>query len=93
MLWRSVMMAVTTGHAQVIAVDIVKNISEIVQELSKCVLIDVELQKYRPSLVVAGLFSIALEIKLHQMFEGAGKTDQDYKNSPIPITKLLRLCC
>lgn len=46
-----------------------------VVDISQSVLIDAELHQYRQSLIIAGLFSAALEIKLYDMVARLKKAD------------------
>lgn len=67
--------------------DFLRGVEAHVVELAKCLLIDTELHKYRPSLVIAGLFSAAMEFKMHEMLTESTELDQVPK-----VAQLHTLC-
>ena len=91
LLCRSMVAAFNEKKLQASAIELTNKVLCAVMELQKSVLIDIELAKYSPTLIVAGIFSAVIEIKLHELFERAG-SDGSSEQAP-PSTKLFKLIC
>ena len=50
-----------------LVIEFLRSIVEAMFEFIKCLLLDAELRNYSQSLVIAGLFSATIEIKLHDL--------------------------
>lgn len=72
------------GEDQALVADFLSDLVNMVDELLKSVLIDVTLHAYRPSMIVSGLFSAALEIKLHKTLQTKKLAAQSDKNGRSP---------
>lgn len=55
--------------------DFIMAVESMVVDISQSVLIDAELHQYRQSLIIASLFSAALEVKLNDMITRLKKAD------------------
>lgn len=68
-----------------------EDVETMVREILKSVLIDAVVHKYRPSIIIAGLFSATIEIKFHQMLSAAKAASPSPLNTVAP--DILRTIC
>lgn len=79
-------------HERVLMTEFLKRLETKIVSFAKSVLVDAELQKYRQSLLAAGLYSACLEIKLHELRTNALRSPADQTNLKMPNLRNMRAC-
>lgn len=69
LLWRNIQLSIKDFKAQANMHDFFLEIEAAIYELAKSALIDAELYKFRQSLIVVAIISVALEIKFLMMLK------------------------